>query len=119
MGNVNQSDGRDRQIETLRGRLSRLSDASLRINESLDLDDVLQGVLDSARILAGTRYGVITTLDDQGRMEELRVSGLTVEDARRIWDIPDGQQLYQLRPELTVMKEKTALCFTPTLSIAR
>ena len=88
-------DGHDRQIATLRERLSRLSDASLRINESLDLDDVLQGVLDSARNLTGARYGVITTLDDQGRMEDLRVSGLTVEDARRIWDIPDGQRFFE------------------------
>ena len=73
---MTEPDGRDRQIETLRERLSRLSDASLRINESLDLDDALQGVLDSARILTGARYGVITTLDDRGWMEELRVSGM-------------------------------------------
>ena len=59
-------DDRDQQIATLRERLSRLSDASLRINESLDLDDVLQGVLDSARTLTDARYGIITTLDDQG-----------------------------------------------------
>ena len=77
---MNQSDGRDRQIVTLREQLSRLSDASLRIDESLDLDDVLQGVLDSARILTGARYGVITTLDDQGGIEDLRVSGLSVEE---------------------------------------
>ena len=38
-----------RQIEALRERLSRLSEASLRINESLDFDTVLQEVLDSAR----------------------------------------------------------------------
>ena len=35
----------------LRDRLTRLSEASLRINESLDFDTVLQGVLDSARAL--------------------------------------------------------------------
>ena len=91
---MSEPDGRDRQIATLRERLSRLSDASLRINESLDLDDVLQGVLDSARTLTGARYGVITTLDEEGRMEDLRVSGLTVEDARRIWEIPDGQRFF-------------------------
>ena len=39
---------RDRQIEALQTRLSRLSEASLRINESLDFDVVMQGVLDSA-----------------------------------------------------------------------
>ena len=44
-----------REIETLRERLSRLSDASLRINESLDFDQVLQGALDSARSLTGAR----------------------------------------------------------------
>ena len=88
-------DDRDQQIVTLRERLSRLSDASLRINESLDLDDVLQGVLDSARTLTDARYGIITTLDDQERMEDLRVSGLSVEEARRIWDIPDGQEFFE------------------------
>ena len=92
---VREPDGRDPQIATLRERLSRLSDASLRINESLDLDDVLQGVLDSARTLTGARYGIITTLDGEGRMEDLRVSGLTVEDARRIWEIPDGQRFFE------------------------
>ena len=92
---MSEPDLRDRQIATLRERLSRLSDASLRINESLDLDDVLQGVLDSARTLTDARYGVITTLDDEGRMEHLRVSGLTVEDARRIWEIPDGQRFFE------------------------
>ena len=49
-------------------RLSRLSAASLRINESLDLETVLQGVLDSARSLTNARYGVITTLDESGEV---------------------------------------------------
>ena len=38
-------------------RLTRLSQASLRINGSLDFDDVLQGVLHSARSLTVARYG--------------------------------------------------------------
>ena len=44
----------------LRERLARLSEASRRINESLDFDTVLQGVLDSACALTGARYGVMT-----------------------------------------------------------
>ena len=62
-----------REIEALRERLSRLSEASLRINESLDLDSVLQGVLDSARSLTGARYALITTLDGSGQVEEFLV----------------------------------------------
>ena len=42
-----------REVELLRERLSRFRDAALRINESLDLDEVLQGVLDGARELTG------------------------------------------------------------------
>ena len=47
-------DARDQEIQTLRERLSRLGQASLRINESLDFDKVLQvsagaEVVDSAR----------------------------------------------------------------------
>ena len=39
----------ERENRALRERLSRLSAASLRINESLEFDTVLQEVLDSAR----------------------------------------------------------------------
>ena len=42
---MNQADELARENAALRERLSRLSEASLRINESLDLDTVLQGVL--------------------------------------------------------------------------
>ena len=49
-------DGRDKMVTALRDRLSRMSGASMRINESLELDEVLQGVLDSARSLTDARY---------------------------------------------------------------
>ena len=91
---MKEPDSRDRQIATLRDRLSRLSDASLRVNESLDLEDVLQGVLDSARTLTDACYVVITTLDDEGRIEELRASGLTAEETRGLWEVPEGQQFF-------------------------
>ena len=84
-----------REIEALRERLSRLSEASLRINESLDLDSVLQGVLDSARSLTGARYALITTLDGSGQVAEFLVSGLTPDEARRLWELPAGQQFFQ------------------------
>ena len=54
----------------LRERLSRLSEASLRISGDLDFDTVLQEVLDSARSLTGARYGVITLLDHGGQAKD-------------------------------------------------
>ena len=69
----------ERENEALRDRLSRLSRASLRINESLDFDTVLQRVLDSACSLTGARYGVITLLNESGRIQDFLYSGLTPE----------------------------------------
>ena len=48
-----------REIQALRERLTRLSEASLRINESLDFDAVVQGSLYSARALTAACYGAM------------------------------------------------------------
>ena len=81
--------------EALRERLSRLSEASLRINESLDFETVLQGVLDSARSLTGSRYGVITLLDDAGRIQDFLYSGLTPEESRQFGELPNGMLFFE------------------------
>ena len=78
----------------LRERLSRLSEASLRVNASLDLDAVLRGALDAARSLTGVRYRVITLLDDAGRVQDFLASGTTREETRRLWDTPDGTRIF-------------------------
>lgn len=44
-GGVTKDDRRGLEIKVLRGRLSPLSDASLRINESLDIDSSPTGVV--------------------------------------------------------------------------
>ena len=43
----------ERGIKVLRECLARFIEVSLRINDSLDFDPVLQGILDSARSLTG------------------------------------------------------------------
>ncbi len=92
---MTQADRRDRDLAALRERLSRLSAASLRINESLDFDTVLQDVLDSARSLTAARYGVMTLLDDAGRVRNFLASGMTAEEAERLWLTPDRWRLFQ------------------------
>ncbi len=89
------ADQRDREMEALRERLSRLSEASLRINESLDFDQVLQGVLDSARSLTSARYGVMTLLDDGGPVQDFLSSGLSAQEAERLWLMPEGLRIFQ------------------------
>ena len=89
------SDELARENQALRGRLSRLGEASLRINESLDFETVLQGVLDSARSLTGSRYGVITLLDDGGRIQDFLYSGLTPEESRQFAELPNGMLFFE------------------------
>ena len=88
-------DARDQEIQTLRERLSRLGQASLRIIESLDFDKVLQEVVDSARALTASRYGVITLHDENGVAGEFLASGMTAEEAERVWRIPGWQQHFE------------------------
>ncbi len=92
---MERSEQRDRENEMLRERLSRLSAASLRINESLDFDQVLQGVLDSARSLTGSRYGVMILLDDEGGVRDFLSSGTTAEEDEQLWLTPEGLRLFQ------------------------
>ena len=91
---MKQSDALIRENEALRERLSRMSRASLQINESLDFDAVLQSVLDSACSLTGARCGVLTLLDETGQPEDFLSSGITPEEAQGLWDLPDGMRLF-------------------------
>ena len=89
------SEQRDRENEALRERLSRLSAASLRINESLDFDQVLQGALDSARSLTGAGHGVMTLLGDDGALEDFLSSGLSGDESEQLWLMPEGLRIFQ------------------------
>ena len=88
------------ETEELRNRLSRLSEASLRITESLDLDTILQGVIDGARSVNGARYGALLLLDDAGRMQDLVTSGMTPKEGRRLGALPEGLGLLRYLSEI-------------------
>ena len=92
---MTQLDYRDRRIAALQERLTRLSEASLSINDSLDPDAVLQRALDSARRLIGARYGVMTTLDEFGNLEDFLASGMTPGEAQQMWEMPGGMELFE------------------------
>ncbi|MDE2783294.1 MAG: GAF domain-containing protein [Gemmatimonadota bacterium] len=83
-----------RQIGELRERVTRLSDAVLRVSSSLDLETVLQEVVDSARALTGARYGVIVTVDSASRAEDFVMSGLAPAETERLITWPDGPRLF-------------------------
>ena len=94
--------GNPPRLETtaLRERLTKLSEASRRINENLDFHDVLQDVVDSARDLTYARYGGITVLDDAGRFEEFVTSGLTPKEHQMLAQLPESAPLFRHLNEL-------------------
>ena len=87
-------DPREREIEVLRERLSRLSAAVLRVSASLELDTVLREVVDSARALTGARYGMIVTVDADGAVEDFVTSGFTPTEVARMSAWPDAPRLF-------------------------
>ena len=72
-----------------------MSEASLRVSESLDPDTVLQEVMDSARALTGARFGGIMAFDESGQLLEFITSGMPPEEQQRMLDLPEGPALYE------------------------
>ena len=83
-----------RENRALRKRLSKLSEASVRINESLDVNVVLQEVIDNARYLTSAQYGVISTMDEVGSLDALLTSGTTEEEHRKLIELPGGLRIF-------------------------
>ena len=90
------SDGERLRAEnaTLRTRLSRLTEAILRISEDLDLDAVLQEVADSARTLTEARYTAITTHNEAGEPQDVLFSGMTDEETEQAMQYAMGPALF-------------------------
>ena len=79
--------------ETLDGRPSGLIEAILRISEDLELDNVLQEVADSARMLTGARYAALVTHDEEDEPQDLMISGLTERQTERVMAYPLGMEV--------------------------
>jgi len=97
---LDRPDERDRRIRELEERLAGLSEAGLRITQDLDFNSVLQGVLDSARSLTGARYGVIALHDGDGNPGDFLSSGMTGDEAERLWEIPGWPLHFQYLSQL-------------------
>ena len=78
------------EIDSLRTRLSKLSEASRRVSENLDLGVVLQEVIDNARSLTGARYGALLTYEQSGGIQDFITSGLSPEETERLNTLPQG-----------------------------
>ncbi|MCY4620672.1 MAG: winged helix-turn-helix domain-containing protein [bacterium] len=72
-----------------------MSQASIRITETLDLSTVLQGVVDGACSLTGAQRGGVTVLDDGGQAPVFITSGLTREERQLLFELPGGFEFFE------------------------
>ena len=79
----------------LQQQLSKLSEVSLRISESLDVNTVLQEVVAGACALTGARMGGITMIDESGQLLDFVAHGLSEREHRELLDLPRGAEIWE------------------------
>ncbi len=74
-----------------RQRLSALLDAVVGVGSDLDLRSTLYRIVLAACRLAGARYGALGVIGPDRRLVEFITDGISVEQHRRIGDLPTGR----------------------------
>ena len=88
----------DRLKETnqkLQEQLAKLSEACLRISESLDVNTVLQEVVAGACALTGARKGGVTMIDESGQLLDFVAHGLSPSEHRELVELPRGPEIWE------------------------
>ena len=85
----------ERENQVLKERLTRLNEASLRINQSLDLQTVLHEVLESAQALTGAHFGAIVVLDESEQYEGVIIRGMSRQKREELHRSPDGPKIFK------------------------
>ena len=83
-----------RENEELRERLSKLSEAGLRITEEFELETLLREVLDRAGSLTGATRGGMTIVDEAGQADDFISFGLTEAEHQQTLDVPGGMEFF-------------------------
>jgi signal transduction histidine kinase len=89
-----------RFIDQMQERLRRqnqellaLHSAGIDVTSDLTLDNVLKRVVEHARQLVGAKYGALSVIDDQGRIQAFITSGITAEERAAVGPPPVGHGL--------------------------
>lgn len=89
-----------RFVEQMQVRLQRqnqellaLHSAGLDVTAELSLDTVLKKVVEQARLLVGARYGALSVIDHENRIQQFITSGISSEERAAIGPPPVGHGL--------------------------
>jgi signal transduction histidine kinase len=73
-----------------------LIEAGLALSSELAIDAVLQRIVELAADISGARYGALSVLAEDGRIEEFITQGLTADERAAIGDPPTGHGILGL-----------------------
>ncbi len=82
-----------RRLERQNRELLALHNAALDVYRELALETVLQKVVDQARQLVGARYGALSVMNEQNRIESFITSGIDAAQRAGIGAPPQGRGL--------------------------
>ena len=80
-------------LERQNAELFALHHAALDLGGELGLQALLQKIVDGARELVGARYGALSVIDREGKIEAFVTSGISEEARQRIGPPPFGKGL--------------------------
>ena len=80
-------------LEQANRELAALQEATEAIHGEHELSMVLQRIVERARLLVGARYGALSVVGPDGRIEEFLVAGISAELAARLPHPPKGEGL--------------------------
>ncbi|MGH2597691.1 MAG: GAF domain-containing sensor histidine kinase [Actinomycetota bacterium] len=73
-----------------------LIEAGLALSSELAIDAVLQRIVELATDISGARYGALSVLGEDGRIEQFITEGLTADERAAIGDPPTGHGILGL-----------------------
>jgi len=77
-------------------RMDSLIEAISAVTSGLNIDETLQNIVDSARLLIHCRYCALGIMGNDDQLENFLVSGLSEEQIKKIGDLPVGKGLLGL-----------------------
>ena len=98
MQNAEKLEARNQELQD---QLAKLSEASLRISESLDVRSALHEVAAGACALTGARIAGITIHDGSGQLLDFVTYGLNPGEHQELVDLPRGSEIWEYLKGLT------------------
>lgn len=85
-----------REMMNVQRQMVKLLESGVLLRFDRTLDETLQHIVDTARLVIGAKYAALAVLDEVGGLSQFFYSGMSEEEARKIGEPPKGRGLLGL-----------------------